>query len=101
MIAASLHVQRGQIESPVFARILEQVIGHFLRHGSIHGLRHLVHQSADVLVAIAALVQVVRLAQHLTQSLGADVFVRRAPSLDGRGQQRVAEAEGGRTERRR
>ena len=46
VISAALHVECGQIESPVLARVLEQVVGHFLRHGSVHGLRDLILRHA-------------------------------------------------------
>ena len=69
VIAASLHVEGGQVQAPILVGVLEQVVRHLLGHGSVHSLRHLVHQTANVLVAIAALVHVVRLTQHFAQSL--------------------------------
>ena len=70
VISTTLHVQCSQIQTPAFVGILEQMVGDLLTHGRVHGLRDLIHQPADVLIAVAALVQIVRLTQHFAQTLG-------------------------------
>ncbi len=64
---------------------LEEVVGDLLGDGVVVRLRHLVNQAEDVGVRPAALVQVVRLLQHLAQALGPNVAVALAPPLDGGG----------------
>ena len=101
VVATALHVERRQIRAPVVLLLLEQVVGQLLGHGLVDGLRHLVHETGQVLVAGAALVHVERPQQHLGQTSGADVLMRHAPTFDGRRNERVAEPEGRREERHR
>ena len=95
VLTTTLDVESSQIQTPGLARLLEQVVGDLLRHGVVQSLSHLVDQAHDVVVGPSALVQVVRLLQHLAESLRSDVTVGLGPSLDGGGQEGVSETEGG------
>ena len=92
---SDLNVQGGQVQAEVFARLLEQPVGHLLAHGGVQGLGHLVDQAHDVVVGPSALVEVIGLLQHLAEPLGPDVPVGLAPTLNDGGQEGVAETEGG------
>merc|ERR550532_3394243 len=56
MLSSSLDVQRGQIQSPFLARLLEQMVGHFLRHGVVQSLCHLVDHAHHIAVCPSTLV---------------------------------------------
>ena len=41
VLPASLHVEGGEVEAELLAWLLEQVVGHLLRHGVVQGLGNL------------------------------------------------------------
>ena len=95
VLSAPLHVEGRQVQAEVLAGLLEEVVGHLLGDGVVQGLGHLVDQAHDVVVGPSALVEVIGLLQHLAEPLGPDVPVGLAPTLNGGGQEGVAETEGG------
>lgn len=116
VIATALDIQRSQIGTESRSVFLEEVVGqlkfetsrfsltikcrsqlraHLLRHSIIDSLRDLVHKTGQVLIADVTVVHVERFVDHLTESLGADKFVRGTPAFDGRRNKRVAKAESG------
>jgi hypothetical protein len=69
-LATPLHVQADQVHAEAGSGFFEQMVCHLLGDGVVHGLRHLVHQSHEVLVEYPGAVQVVGATDQIGEALG-------------------------------
>ena len=71
------------------------MLRHLLRNRVIDGLRDLVHESGEVLIANISVVNIERLVDNLAKSSRSDEFVGCAPALESARDERVTETESG------
>lgn len=64
--------------------------------GIVDGLRHLIHEAGQVLIANAWPVHVDGIQEHFAQPPGRDELMGDTPAFDGRWNERVAESVSGR-----